>query len=130
MNFDPTSSHLLDPRWEERTDEERSSWEAYVAAIKAAATDYEHKENTARAEYIKNRRGHIVGIFGPIRLRNLLTPWPPVGTIEKFDGQEAAILREYENSVFIAAREYTKVERDARLVYWNSRSLRASAGQE
>lgn len=130
MFFDPTSSHLLDPRWEERTEEERSSWEMYVAAIKEAATEYERKENAARTEYIKNRCGHIVGVFGPIRLKNLLAPWPPVGTIEQFDTQEAAILKEYENSVFIAAREYTKVERDARLVYWRSRSLRASAGHE
>ena len=130
MFFDPTSSHLLDPRWEERTDEERSSWEVYVAAIKEAATDYEYKENAARAEYIRNRRGHIVGVFGSIRLKNLLTSWPPVGTVEQFDAQEAALLKEYENSVFIAAREYTEVERDARLVYWRSRSLRASAGQE
>jgi len=118
--FNREASHLLDPKWEKRTEEEKPRWQTYVAAHNISIAKYEDAENKARLEYQRNRRGYILGIFKPPSLRQMLYPWPTDELIADFDRSEMGYLQEYEKTVFMAAQAYAKEERDARFAYWTS----------
>lgn len=121
--FNREASHLLDPRWEVRTEAEKSAWQAYVQSHDTAIAKYESAEKIARLEYQSNRRGYIRGIFKPPSLWQMLYPWPTDEIIADFDKSEIIYLQEYEKLTFLAAQTYAKEERDARFLYWASLDL-------
>ena len=116
--FSREASHLLDPRWEKRTEVEKSAWQTYVQSHNEVVAKYETAEKTARLEYQRNRRGCIRAAFKPASLWQMLYPWPTDEAIADFDKSEIIYFKEYEKLTFHAAQTYAKEERDARFQYW------------
>jgi hypothetical protein len=123
--FNREASKLLDPKWEERTQDEKASFERYVKTHNTAISKYEVTVNNAREEYRRNRKGYILGIFKPPTFRQMFYQWPNDQVIAVFDNSEMSQLQEFENAIFFAARTFETEERDARFDYWASAEQRA-----
>jgi hypothetical protein len=118
--FDREASFLRDPQWEPRTEDEKTRWQAYLAASKLAWDKYDRAELKAREYYLSHRRGWIRGIFQLPSIWKMLYPWPTEELLDDFDKSELGQLKEYEKMIFLAARTFALEERNARFEYWTA----------